>query len=111
VIMEGIDETDFRQSSFRENLLEHMFISEVLQGLGEAQTVIEVLHSEVDDSGYDLVACERTSHEARATQELPRGIENKRAEGQHAFSREAKRVRRLDVLPGGSRRRQTAAPV
>jgi len=54
--MEGIDETDFRQSSFRENLLEHMFISEVLQGLGEAQTVIEVLHSEGDDSGYDLVA-------------------------------------------------------
>lgn len=56
MVTEEIDETDFRQSSFRENLLEHMFISEVLQEAWvKRRQVIEVLHSEVDDSGYDVV--------------------------------------------------------
>ncbi len=52
----AIDETDFRQSSFRENLLEHIFIAEVLQEAWcRRRQVIEVLRSEVDDSGYDVV--------------------------------------------------------
>ena len=56
MVTDGIDETDFRQSSFRENLLEHMFISEVLQEAWiKRRQVIEVLRSEVDDSGYDVV--------------------------------------------------------
>jgi len=47
---------DYRVSSFREKLLEHVFVSELLQEawLGHDQTV-EVLRSEVDASGYDLV--------------------------------------------------------
>src|SRR5438105_9695669 len=52
----NVDETDFRQSSFRENLLEHIFIAEVLQEAWcRRRQVIEVLRSEVDDSGYDVV--------------------------------------------------------
>ena len=48
--------TDYRESSFREKLLEHVFVSELLQEawLNRYQTV-EVLRSEVDASGYDLV--------------------------------------------------------
>lgn len=51
------DETfDYRESSFREKLLEHVFVSELLQEawLGRRQTM-EVLRSEVDAAGYDLV--------------------------------------------------------
>ncbi len=48
--------SDYLESSFREKLLEHVFISEILQEawLVHGQTV-EVLRSEVDSSGYDLV--------------------------------------------------------
>lgn len=44
------------ESSFREKLLEHVFVSELLQEawLGRGRT-LEVLRSEVDASGYDLV--------------------------------------------------------
>ena len=47
---------DSTESSFREKLLEHVFVSELLQEawLNRHQTV-EVLRSEVDASGYDLV--------------------------------------------------------
>jgi hypothetical protein len=47
---------DYTESSFREKLLEHVFVSELLQEgwLNRHQTV-EVLRSEVDNSGYDLV--------------------------------------------------------
>ncbi len=51
----GLDDTSLR-SSFFEQLVEHTFISEVLQevyfGYG---LVVEVLRAEVDASGYDLV--------------------------------------------------------
>lgn len=48
---------DYRQSSFRESLLEHVFIAELLQEawFGRRQ-VVEVLRAEVDAFGYDLVA-------------------------------------------------------
>lgn len=49
-------ESQYLKSSFYEQLVEHVFISEILQeawfGFGET---IEVLRSEVDASGYDLV--------------------------------------------------------
>ena len=47
---------DSTESSFREKLLEHVFVSELLQEawLNRHQTV-EVLRSEVDASGYDMV--------------------------------------------------------
>jgi len=47
---------DYTESSFRAKLLEHVFVSELLQEawLNRHQTV-EVLRSEVDASGYDLV--------------------------------------------------------
>lgn len=48
--------SDYTESSFRENLLEHVFVSELLQEawLNRHETV-EVLRPEVDSSGYDLV--------------------------------------------------------
>jgi hypothetical protein len=48
--------SDYTESSFREKLLEHVFVSELLQEawLNRHETV-EVLRSEVDSSGYDLV--------------------------------------------------------
>ena len=49
-------DADFLQSSFREKLLEHVFVSELLQEvwLANRQTM-EVLRPEVDSSGYDLL--------------------------------------------------------
>ena len=49
-------ESDSLNSSFREKLLEHVFVAELLQEawLGESQTM-EVLRPEVDNSGYDLL--------------------------------------------------------
>ncbi|QDT53783.1 hypothetical protein Pan44_18070 [Caulifigura coniformis] len=51
----GPDDT-YRKSQFYEQIVEHAFVSEVLQevwyGFGET---IEVLRSEVDSSGYDVV--------------------------------------------------------
>jgi hypothetical protein len=49
-------EAEYRRSSFYEQLVEHVFISEVLQEawLGFRE-MVEVLRSEVDASGYDLV--------------------------------------------------------
>jgi hypothetical protein len=52
----GVRESDTHHSSFREKLLEHVFISELLQEAWLKQgRKIEVLRSEVDDCGYDLV--------------------------------------------------------
>lgn len=47
---------EYRESSFREKMLEHVFVAEVLQEVWFrwGQT-LEVLHSEVDSAGYDLV--------------------------------------------------------
>jgi hypothetical protein len=47
---------DYRQSTFREKMLEHVFVSELLQEawLRHGRT-IEVLRSEVDSAGYDIV--------------------------------------------------------
>lgn len=43
-------------SSYRERLLEHLFISELLRYLWNRKMYqVEVLKSQVDDSGYDLV--------------------------------------------------------
>ncbi len=49
-------EDTFRKSSFFEQLAEHVFISEILQEsyYGSGMTV-EILRSEIDASGYDLV--------------------------------------------------------
>ena len=49
-------EDAFRKSTFFEQLVEHVFISEILQEsyYGSGMTV-EVLRSEIDASGYDLV--------------------------------------------------------
>ncbi len=47
---------DYRDSSFREKMLEHIFLAEILQEawLVRGQTA-EVLRPEVDNAGYDLV--------------------------------------------------------
>jgi hypothetical protein len=42
-------------SHYRENLLEHVFIAEVLQACARRRRKVEVLRAEVDDAGYDLV--------------------------------------------------------
>ena len=47
---------DYRESNFREKMLEHVFVSELLQEAWfRYGMTIEVLHSEVDSAGYDLV--------------------------------------------------------
>jgi hypothetical protein len=49
-------EDTFRKSSFYEQLVEHVFISEVLQEVYfRHKKTVEVLRSEVDASGYDVV--------------------------------------------------------
>lgn len=50
-------------SSFREKLLEHLFVSELLRHLWLSRvTVAEVLKPEVDNGGYDLVlSCGRVT--------------------------------------------------
>lgn len=49
-------------SSYRERLIEHLFVGEVLRHLWLAGVPqVEVLHSEVDGAGYDLVLeCQST---------------------------------------------------
>lgn len=48
--------TEFTESSFLENLKEHVFISELLQEVWVARAQqVDILRSEVDSSGYDLV--------------------------------------------------------
>jgi hypothetical protein len=51
-----MSEAAYEKSSFFEKVMEHVFISEVLQetwyGFGK---VVEVLRSEVDASGFDVV--------------------------------------------------------
>ena len=49
-------EERFLRSTFYEQLVEHVFISELLQEawFGSRET-IEVLRSEIDDAGYDIV--------------------------------------------------------
>jgi len=49
-------DSDSSQSSYRERLLEHLFIGDLLRELWLAGTTdVEVLKSEVDGAGYDLV--------------------------------------------------------
>lgn len=51
-----IDTAHYLHSSARENVLEHLFIGELLRTLWcEGVHDVEVLRSEVDDRGYDLV--------------------------------------------------------
>lgn len=46
----------FEQSSYREKLLEHLFVGEVLRCLWRRHvTSVELLRPEVDNGGYDLV--------------------------------------------------------
>jgi hypothetical protein len=53
--METIDEKT-KDSSFIENIVEHTFISELMQEAWlSKKKKLEILRSEVDDSGYDLV--------------------------------------------------------
>ncbi len=50
------DENTFRKSAFYEQLVEHVFISEVLQEAWyRFGHTVEVLRAEVDASGYDVV--------------------------------------------------------
>ena len=48
-------ESDYMESSFRERMLEHVFLSEFLQEVWRRGQTVDVLRSEVDNSGYDLV--------------------------------------------------------
>jgi len=43
------------RSSYRESVLEHLFVGEVMKHLWLNQVSIEVLKPQVDDAGYDLV--------------------------------------------------------
>ena len=49
-------ERDYMHSSFREKMLEHIFVAEVLQEMwARRERVVDVLRAEVDSSGYDIV--------------------------------------------------------
>ena len=43
-------------SSFRENMIEHMFIGELLKLSWKEDCSLEIARSEVDNGGYDLIA-------------------------------------------------------
>lgn len=49
------DDAHSRHSSYREKLLEHRFVSEVLQAMWLQGEVVDVLKAEVDGGGFDLV--------------------------------------------------------
>lgn len=59
---EAVDDADSRHSTYREKLLEHAFVSEVLQEAWVRRgrrIQVEILRSEIDSSGHDLVmSCE-----------------------------------------------------
>lgn len=48
-------EVHSRHSSYREKMLEHRFVSEVLQAMWLQGEVVDVLKAEVDGGGFDLV--------------------------------------------------------
>src|ERR1700693_2673641 len=49
------DPAHFADSSARENLIEHVFLGELLRGLWRKNVVdLEILRPEVDSGGYDL---------------------------------------------------------
>jgi hypothetical protein len=55
-IVDTVSDDAFLKSSFMERLVEHVFISEVLQEVWYTHhQAIEVMRSEVDSSGYDIV--------------------------------------------------------
>ena len=50
------DEADFRFSSYREHVLEHQLVGEILRDLWVRHAyAVEVLRAEVDAAGYDVV--------------------------------------------------------
>jgi hypothetical protein len=54
-------EAHFRQSTLRERIVEHVFIGEALRSLWRQDiTNVEVLRSEFDAHGYDLVMAHRS---------------------------------------------------
>ncbi len=54
--MKTIDERQFKSSSHREKVVEHVFLGELLRHLWVAKIAgVQVLKPEVDASGYDLV--------------------------------------------------------
>ena len=54
--VKAVDERQFRSSSHREKVVEHVFLGELLRYLWVAKIAgVQVLKPEVDASGYDLV--------------------------------------------------------
>ena len=49
------NEFDYKESRFREKMLEHVFLSEVLQYAWRRKQPVGILRAEVDRAGYDLV--------------------------------------------------------
>ena len=55
-VVKTIDERQFKSSSHREKVVEHVFLGELLRHLWVAKIAgVQVLKPEVDASGYDLV--------------------------------------------------------
>ena len=48
-------EFDSKESRFREKMLEHVFLSEILQYVWRREQPVGILRTEVDRAGYDLV--------------------------------------------------------
>lgn len=64
----AVDPSHFRQSSYREALVEHLFLGELLRRLwvGGVRD-LEVLKPQVDDAGYDLVLVRRLDADGGST--------------------------------------------
>ena len=55
--MASVDEQHFLNSSFREKLIEHLFVGELLKlAWQKAHCSMEIARPEVDNRGYDLIA-------------------------------------------------------
>jgi hypothetical protein len=54
--MAARDESNFRQSTLREKIIEHIFVAELLKSLWKAKTYdVEVARPEIDTGGADLI--------------------------------------------------------
>ena len=68
------DPAHYAESSARENLIEHVFLGELLHGLWRKNVWdLEILRPEVDSGGYDLALEFRADPSHAAQVELHRG--------------------------------------
>src|SRR6266446_4097526 len=92
------DPAHYAESSARENLIEHVFLGELLRGLWRKNVRdLEVLRPEVDNGGYDRAGIQRADPPRAAQIELPGGTACGR-DRKRRTAWAALRLHRLDLL-------------